>query len=138
MSEIEKEGDLLAGVGNDAATREGRQPNLLVASDRVEGTAVFNRGGERIGTVRRFQVDKRSGRARYAEMEFGGFLGIGKETHPLPWDVLDYDVDMGGYVVDLTTEQLTAAPQYAETERREIDDTYDADIRRYYGLALLP
>lgn len=138
MSEIENEGDRLAGMGNDAASREGRPPRVLVASDRVEGTTVYNRGGERIGVVRRFQVDKLSGQACYAEMEFGGFLGIGKETYPLPWDMLDYDVDVGGYVVDLTREQLSDAPCYAETERREIDDSYGADIRKYYGLGLLP
>lgn len=138
MSEIEREGDMLAGVGNDAAAREGRSPNLLIASDRVEGTAVFNRGGERIGVVRRFQVDKRSGQACYAEMEFGGFLGIGKDTYPLPWDLLDYEADVGGYVVDLTKDQLTDAPRYTETDRREIDDLYGADIRQYYGLGIIP
>ena len=31
-------------------------------------------------------------------MSFGGFLGIGEEYHPLPWEVLKYDERQGGYV----------------------------------------
>lgn len=138
MSQIEKEGAALAGLAHDAAARENRSPSLLIESDRVEGTAVFNCSGERIGVVRRFLVDKRSGKAQYAEMEFGGFLGIGKETYPLPWEVLDFDVDRGGYVVNVTREQLDQAPHHSESERPFADDAYSADVRRYYGLGLLP
>lgn len=137
MSDIAKEGSLLAGTAHDAAGREGRPPHALIASDRVEGTDVFSPSGERIGTVRRFHVDKRSGKAEYAELEFGGFLGIGKDTHPLPWEMLDYDVERGGYVIDLTKEQLHSAPRH-DGGGRQIDEAYAADIRRYYGLSLLP
>ena len=57
----------------------------LIASDRVEGTAVYDRAGERLGTVHNFMVDKRSGQVAYAVMSFGGFLGMGESYHPLPW-----------------------------------------------------
>lgn len=106
----------------------------LIASDRVEGTAVYNREGEKLGTVKRILVEKRSGKARYAEMAFGGFLGFGEDVHPLPWDVLDYDEAQSGYVVDLTREQLTDAPRYGREEQKPIDDVYDAEVRSYYGL----
>jgi hypothetical protein len=33
-------------------------------------------------------IDKRSGKAEYAIMSFGGFLGIGDSYHPLPWKEL--------------------------------------------------
>ncbi len=36
-------------------------PADLIASDRVEGTAVYNRQGERLGKISNFMVDKRSG-----------------------------------------------------------------------------
>lgn len=67
-------------------------------------------------------------------MAFGGFLGFGEDTHPLPWEVLDYDVEKGGYVVDISEDQLRGAPRYVGEERRAMDDVYDAEIRRYYGL----
>jgi hypothetical protein len=41
---------------------------------------------------------------------FGGFLGMGEKYHPLPWSVLNYDEHQGAYVVNLTKEQLAAAP----------------------------
>ncbi len=44
----------------------------LIASDRVEGTAVYNHAGERLGTIKNFMVDKVSGRAEFAVMQFGG------------------------------------------------------------------
>lgn len=113
------------------------RPDDLIESDRVEGTAVYNRAGDRLGTVRRFLVEKRSGKARYAEMVFGGFLGIGEDVHPLPWDVLTYDTDRGGYVVDLSKEQLEGAPRYGMHERRDFDDAYDRELRGYYGLSPL-
>jgi hypothetical protein len=106
----------------------------LIESDRVEGTAVYNRDGDRLGTVRRFLVEKRSGKARYAEMAFGGFLGIGEDVHPLPWDVLSYDESQGGYVVDLSEDQLRDGPRYERSDRSSIDAAYDQQIRSYYGL----
>jgi PRC-barrel domain len=67
------------------------ETDRLIASDKVEGTAVYNRQGERLGTVHNFMVDKSTGRVAYAVMSFGGFLGMGESYHPLPWRVLTYD-----------------------------------------------
>ena len=39
------------------------ETNRLIASNKVEGTAVYNRQGEKLGTVYNFMVDKRSGKA---------------------------------------------------------------------------
>jgi hypothetical protein len=61
-------------------------------------------------------VDKRSGKVEYAVMSFGGFLGIGDSYHPLPWESLDYDTRMGGYVVDIDRSRLEGAPTYRSDE----------------------
>ena len=63
----------------------------LIASDRVEGTAVMDRDGVKIGTIERVMIDKLSGQVAYAVMSFGGFLGIGEKYHPIPWEVLNYN-----------------------------------------------
>ena len=78
------------------------ETDRLIASNKVEGTAVYNRTGEHLGEVYNFMVDKYSGQVAYAVMSFGGFLGIGEKYHPLPWKVLTYDTSLGGYVVDWT------------------------------------
>jgi hypothetical protein len=54
------------------------ETDRLIASDKVEGTAVYNRQGERLGTVHNFMVDKSTGRVAYVVMPFGGFLGMGE------------------------------------------------------------
>jgi len=106
----------------------------LIASDKVEGTAVYNRKGERLGTVYNFMVNKRSGQVAYAVMSFGGFLGIGDSYHPLPWNVLTYDTGLGGYVVDLSRDQLQGGPSYSASETPNwSDQTYTSRINQYYG-----
>ena len=120
------------GAGVDTGLNE---TNSLIASDRVEGTAVYNPQGERLGTIRNFMVNKRSGHAAYAVMSFGGFLGMGESYHPLPWQVLNYDSNLGGYVVNLTRDQLEGGPAYADDERPDWGDpTFGRRVHDYYGV----
>jgi sporulation protein YlmC with PRC-barrel domain len=107
----------------------------LIASDKVEGTAVYNRSGERLGTVENFMVDKVSGTARYAVLSFGGFLGMGKERYPLPWNLLTYDSDQDGYVVDLDKSTLENAPRYDEQSEPTFDSDYGRGIYSHYGIS---
>lgn len=108
----------------------------LISSDKVEGTPVYNADGEHLGTVEKLMIDKISGRVSYAVMSFGGFLGIGEEYHPLPWETLDYDADLGGYVVNLTRESLEGAPRYAAGDEPDWRDRAYGD--RVYGYYDVP
>lgn len=105
----------------------------LIASSKVEGTAVYDYDGDRLGTITSFMVDKRSGQAEYAVMQFGGFLGIGADYYPVPWSMLNYSTDHGGYVVDLDKDMLEEAPRYGETEP-EYDADYNRQVYSYYGV----
>lgn len=109
------------------------ETDRLIASNKVEGTAVYNRQGERLGDVYNFMVDKRSGQVAYAVMSFGGFLGMGQSYHPLPWKELTYDTGKGGYVVNLDTERLKNAPSYTSTETPDWSDLgWSRSIDAYY------
>ena len=77
------------------------ETNNLIASDKVEGTAVYNAEGEKLGKIENFMVGKRNGRVEYAVMSFGGVLGMGEDYYPLPWSELDYDTSKGGYLVNI-------------------------------------
>jgi hypothetical protein len=46
----------------------------------------------------------------FAVVSFGGFLGLAEKYHPLPWSSLKFDKSKDSYVVDVTKEQLEAAP----------------------------
>ena len=115
------------GVATDETDR-------LIASNKVEGTPVYNRQGECLGSVYNFMVDKRSGQVAYAIMSFGGFLGMGESYHPLPWKVLTYDTSMGGYVVDLDKDRLRNAPSYTANESPTWNRDYGSRIDQHYGV----
>jgi sporulation protein YlmC with PRC-barrel domain len=44
----------------------------LVAASKVNGTTVYNPAGETLGRVYDVMIDKRSGKAEYVIMSFGG------------------------------------------------------------------
>src|ERR671914_2058373 len=106
----------------------------LIASNKVEGTEVYNRQGEHLGEVYNFMVNKRTGQVEYAVMSFGGFLGIGESYHPLPWKVLTYDTSKGGYVVDIDKRKLEGAPTYRAGEEPAYTRDYGRSVYDYYGV----
>lgn len=106
----------------------------LISSRRVEGTHVFDIDGRKLGTVHSLMIGKRSGQVAYALMEFGGVLGLGRHVYPIPWESLTYDVDLDGYRVEMTRDQLKDAPRMSLDETdRPIDRDRAEEVRSYYG-----
>jgi PRC-barrel domain len=68
----------------------------LIASDKVEGTAVYGTDDKKIGKLERVMIDKISGKVAYAVLSFGGFLGMGEDYYPMPWSTLKYNTSLGG------------------------------------------
>ncbi|WP_430911218.1 PRC-barrel domain-containing protein [Methylobacterium sp. sgz302541] len=101
----------------------------LIASDKVEGTAVYDPAGERLGSIHNFMVDKVSGQVAYAVIAAGGFLGLGEAYHPLPWRALTYSVELGGYVVDLDRDTLAGASGTPPGEDAFADPAFAGDRR---------
>ena len=105
----------------------------LVPSDRVEGTPVHGRNGEKLGTIERLMLDKTSGMVAYAVVKSGRLLAV-HHHYPLRWETLRYNAAGHCYDVDLTLEELRSGPN-------ELDDTFDwgdrslAEMRpHYWGL----
>jgi hypothetical protein len=69
---------------------EARETGTLIGSDKVEGTAVYGVSDQKIGSIERVMIEKKSGRVSCAVLSFGGFLGIGNDHYPLPWQSLKY------------------------------------------------
>jgi PRC-barrel domain protein len=108
----------------------------LISSKRVEGTAVYDQAGGKLGTIHSVMIGKRSGQVAYAVLSAGGWLGVGRRAHvhPLPWALLTYDVDRDGYVVDLARERLEQAPSMTLDETdRPIDRDYQERVSSYWG-----
>lgn len=88
----------------------------LIASDKVEGTAVYGPDGDKIGSIENVMIDKLGGKVAYAVLTFGGFLGMGNDYYPLPWASLKYDENLGGYLVNITRELLENAPKFSDED----------------------
>jgi stress response protein YsnF len=111
-------------------------PHRLISSERVDGTDVYNQQGEKLGTIDHLMIDKFSGHVAYALMSFGGFLGVGESYHPLPWEALDYDVNLEGYVVDVDRDRLENAPRYtASTQPNWSDRAYAQTVDKHWGVS---
>jgi len=72
----------MATNSNDAPGVMTGKP--LIESDRVEGTTVYDRSGNDIGSVKRLMIDKMSGRVAYAVIAFNTFFGFGGDEYTLP------------------------------------------------------
>ncbi|MBR0693408.1 PRC-barrel domain-containing protein [Bradyrhizobium lablabi] len=114
---------------------EARETENLIGSDKVEGTAVYGADRQKIGSVERVMIGKVSGKVSYAVLGFGGFLGIGDDLYPLPWQSLRYDTQLEGYLTNLTEDQLRGAPKYREEGAWNWNDPkVSRSVNDYYGV----
>jgi hypothetical protein len=117
-----------------AQSGDVRETHSLIASDKVEGTPVRRTDGDKIGTIERVMIEKRSGKVAYAVMSFGGFMGLGEEYYTLPWGVLKYNTQLDAYELNLTEDQLRGAPRRtAEGHDASYDREWEEHVHRYYN-----
>jgi hypothetical protein len=115
------------------STLEQRETYSLIAASKVKGTDIYNPKNDHLGDVDEIMIDKLSGKVAYAVATFGGFLGLGETRYALPWSVLKYDTDKGGYVVSLDADKLKNAPRY-EDETKLADREWGTRLHDYYGI----
>jgi hypothetical protein len=102
-----------------------------IESDRIEGTAVYDIAGHRVGDIKRLVIEKVSGQVEFVVISFGTFLGIGEGNHALAWSKLHYDQDLDGYRADVTEDELKAAPDFPVRSDRTHEDP---GFRAYYRI----
>ena len=128
-----------SGTTSGAAGDQGgaaRETQNLIASDKVEGTPVRRSDGEKIGTIERVMIEKRSGKVAYAVMSFGGFMGMGEGYHTVPWSVLKYNTALDAYELNLSEDQLKGAPpRTAQGQDASFDRDWEEHVHRYYNAA---
>ena len=110
------------------------KPHQLIASDRVEGTAVRRPNGERIGHIERLMIDKITGKVSYAVLSFGGFLGMGANLLPLPWAAA-LQSQIRGLRTRHRRRGTGRAPSFrADKDFDWGDRSQEAELHRYYGI----
>src|SRR5436305_134168 len=117
-----------------AISESGTRHHAQRARDRVHGTVVRRRSGERVGTIQRLMIDKVSGNVAYAILRFGGFFGVGDKHLPIPWERLKFDTTRQAYLVSLTDKELANAPSYASDADFDWGDRKsEGALHSYYG-----
>jgi sporulation protein YlmC with PRC-barrel domain len=117
--------------GNDDVERD--ETADLISSEKVEGTTVYSRDGEDLGTIHSLMIGKQDGKVAYAVVSFGGFLGLGSSHFPVPWSQLHYSREYDGYVTNLTEDRLRNAPNYsAGTESTWYGSDWRSRVDSYY------
>lgn len=104
----------------------------LIAASKVDGKAVFDPAGEKLGTIKDIYIDKRSGEVEFAALAFGGVLGMGEKYHPLPWRDLDYDPGKDGFVVSIGKRALEESPSFEQSALADEDTAWGEEVREYY------
>jgi sporulation protein YlmC with PRC-barrel domain len=114
--------------------------NTLVPAGRVNGTTVYSRSGEKIAKVEDVAIEKVGGKVAYAILSFGGFLGMGENYRPVPWNMLHYDARQGGFVIDCDKGQLEQAPSFRPDDLSGWTDfeTRDAIYEHYRPYGAVP
>lgn len=127
QTDLQKENSMTTASGHTSA----------ILASRVKGTSVYNTAGDKIGHVEDVVLDKTSDHIMFAALGFGGVMGMGEKYYPVPWSVLDYSPDKGGYVVPLTKDTLQGAPSYDLSDLTKNDGDL-GDIRKksysYYNV----
>lgn len=81
----------------------------------ILGKEVQSAANEKMGRIIDVLVD-RSGTARAAVIDFGGFLGVGSRKIAVAWSALHFGAENGHekITLELTRDQVKAAPQIQE------------------------
>lgn len=101
---------------------------------KIEGMEVYRPDAERIGAIESIMIDKRNGKIAYAVMSFGGFLGIGEEFFPIPWELFRYQPHTDTYELDITEEHLTNAPKFTDESAYDWSRAEGRKINEHYGV----
>ncbi|HVL55179.1 MAG TPA: PRC-barrel domain-containing protein, partial [Burkholderiaceae bacterium] len=123
------------GAVERPATQEAHHERLwLLSAQRLIGTEVRNAAGERLGQIDEIVVDVAAGRASFAVISAGGFLGIGAGRFAYPLPLLQPVPGREALVLDVPRERLAQAPAF---DHRQIPDwnEYLGRVERFWGTA---
>ena len=122
-------GAQIVGTPSDSP---GPGPRLMLAST-LEGDAVVNRAGEKLGTIDEIMLDVPMGRIAYAVLSSGGFLGVGDKLFAIPWGALTLDTDNKCFILDVSKERLEKAPGFDKDHWPSLaDQSWAVSVHKYY------
>lgn len=115
--------------------KNGTQLGWLNKASKVIGMPVINQEAKRYGQIDNLILDLETGRIVHVIVSSGGVLGIGDTLSVIPPNALRYNAARDAVQVNMTQEQLTAAPNFKSTEWPNFGDpAYSGKVYRAYGV----
>jgi sporulation protein YlmC with PRC-barrel domain len=118
----------------DGAASEQERRAITVSS--LTGKHVRNTAGEDLGTVDEVILDIPSGRAIYAILSTGGFLGLGGKMLAVPWSAFRIEEGEGEPrpMLDVDRKTLENAPAFDKDKWPDLaDSAMGREIHEHYG-----
>lgn len=102
-------------------------------TDALLGSDVFNKAGDKIGTLKEFIIDPSSKELQFAAVESGGVLGMGAKTVLVPWQLFQLEPnaaeDTNRVVLDATIDKLQGSVEYDSEKPVPTDE-----VNAYWGI----
>jgi sporulation protein YlmC with PRC-barrel domain len=114
-----------AGQADEMSGRVWRATKLIDCN-------VKDSKGENIGEIEDLIIDKGEGRVAYGVLSFGGFLDIGDKLFAIPFATIVRSDDDTVVVLNVTKEQLKAAPNFAKDKWPDFTREYGTTVHEYY------
>jgi sporulation protein YlmC with PRC-barrel domain len=109
--------------------RDSDLPRDATAKAMLDGN-VYDRDGEKIGTVKDLYVDTEHEDVRFLDVGAGGFLGLGEKHFMVPMEAVT-DMSGGGVTIDQSREKVEGSP---ELDTKGVpEDAYQQEVYHYYG-----
>ncbi len=93
-------------------------------------TDVYDRDGEKMGTVKDLYVDTEDEDVRFLDVGAGGFLGLGEKHFMIPMEAVT-DTSGSGVTIGQSREKVEGSP---ELDTKGVpEDAYQQEVYDYYG-----
>src|SRR5918992_5561797 len=109
--------------------RDSELPRDATAKALLD-TDVYDRDGEKIGTVKDLYVDTEDEDVRFLEVGAGGFMGLGEKHFMVPMEAVT-DTIGGAVTIEQSHEKVEGSPQL--DTKGVPEDAYQQEVYDYYG-----
>ena len=110
------------------------EPIGVAHADKILGLDAENPQGENLGEIENLLIDMTAGRIASIMLAFGGWLGLGENLAPVPWDALTFKPGTDRVTLNVDKEKLRKAPQFAKDNwPATVERQWLANVYAYYG-----
>jgi sporulation protein YlmC with PRC-barrel domain len=112
--------------------RDSDLPRDVSAKALLDGD-VYDRDGEKIGTVKDLYLDTEEEDVRFLDVGAGGFFGLGEKHFMVPMEVVT-GTSGGGVTIEQSREKVEGSP---ELDTKGVpEDAYQHEVYDYYRYPL--